>query len=217
MRKYIIMLVAAMASLCAYAGEPFYKNIYADFTMGFSRLCHVNYPIGGGMKVKSLPATIDYINTRQYTFGIGYRISPRWNVGMKFLFDSYDYRENDIYDDNINLITTIYGEYDYLKWRRLSLSAIASASLIDIYKLSHDKKLGEVGFGLGADFKIIRQVQLIVRYGFFGFGIGDRKDYHYKFYYWDKKIHPGCYSSDRSGLTADFGIRRLQFGIRVNL
>ncbi|MDE5689033.1 MAG: hypothetical protein K2I18_10495 [Paramuribaculum sp.] len=214
MKKYIIMLVAALASLCASAGEPFYKNIYADFTMGFSR----DYDIWVGSSrstTKRFNSNLHFMatfkTTQQFSLGAGYRITPRWNAGFRVTFDNGHY----LYVNNINAITTFYGEYAYLKWKRLSLSAVPMASIITFDWSQNERNLGEIGFGLGADFKIIRQVQLIVRYGFFGLGIGNRNDYY--LHYWNEEIHPGCYSNDRSGLTADFGIRRLQFGIRVNL
>ncbi|MDE5689034.1 MAG: hypothetical protein K2I18_10500 [Paramuribaculum sp.] len=215
MKKYIILFVAALASLCAAAGEPFYKNIYADFTMGFSRLCGTEYPDAGNISSKNSLIRMYHKDTRQYTLGVGYKVSPRWNVGLKFMFDSDGRNFDDYYMNNIKVVTTVYGEYSYLKWRRLGLTAIGSASIIDFQEHFQKNNLGEIGISLGAEFRIIRQLQLIVRYGFFGFGIGNRDFYNR--YYWDQHFYSGCYSNDRSGLTADFGIRRLQFGVRVNL
>lgn len=201
MKKYLIFLVALVLG-CVYtsAADPFYKNIYADYTLSFGK--DWLFMDGGPHQ---------WGHTTQHTLGAGYRLSDRVNLGAKVLFDRSEFK-NSSNELGIKTIVTVYGEYNYLRWKRLTLSAVAGASYLT-FEQHNPKHLGEVGFNIGADFRIIRQVQLIVRYGFFGVGLGRDREGHY----WDHRMYHGCFSTKYDRLIADFSLRRIQFGVRVNL
>lgn len=200
MKRHLVLLVAlVLGCVCASADEPFYKNIYADYTLSFGK----DWLFMEG-------SAHQWGHTTQHTLGAGYRISDRVNLGAKVLFDRSEFK-NSMNELGIKTIVTVYGEYNYLRWKRLTLSAVAGASYLTFEKFS--KHLGELGFNIGADFRIIRQVQLIVRYGFFGAGLGRNYDLHQ----WDHHMYHGCFATKNNRLIADFSLRRIQFGVRVNL
>ena len=127
---------------------------------------------------------------------VGLQLDDRWAIGARMTFETGGDWLTTKYT-----ITTLYGQYAFLRGERWSVFAEGKGSLYHVHY--YGKKGGEIGVSLGGKYDVTRNLGIVVHYVYAGVEVGK-----------DKVLSSpgGCIGKHRAML--DFSPRRLQLGLR---
>ena len=127
---------------------------------------------------------------------VGLQLDDRWAIGARMTFETGGDKLTTKYT-----ITTLYGQYSFLRGERWSVFAEGKGSLYYVHHYAD--KGGEIGVSLGGKYDVTRNLGIVVHYVYAGVEVGK-----------DKVLSSpgGCIGKHRTML--DFSPRRLQLGLR---
>lgn len=166
-------------------------RVFVEMTGGVGT-DHVKYLINS-LGVTEIDHTSSY---GMWSPSVGLQLDDRWAIGARMTFETGGDRLTTKYT-----ITTLYGQYAFLRGSRWSVFAEGKGSLYYVHRYVY--KGGEIGVSLGGRYDVTRNLGIVVHYVYAGVEVGEHEVL---------SSPAGCIGKRRAML--DFSPRRLQLGLR---